>query len=76
LLPTLLPNSRWIAAITTVPRSPSTNTWVMDWSEAGQGDALHDLASLALGHQEYRGDVDLDVIRGWRPRRSLRGPAA
>jgi hypothetical protein len=48
----------------------------MDWSEAGQGDALYDLASLALGHQEYLGDVDLDVIRVWRSLRSLPGPAA
>jgi hypothetical protein len=48
----------------------------MDWSEAGQGDGLYDLASLALGHQEYLGDVDLDVIRAWRSWGSLRGPAA
>ena len=46
-------------------------TGVVDWSEAGQGDALYDLASLTLGHQEHLGDViagygtdvDLDVIR-------------
>jgi hypothetical protein len=56
-----------------------------DWhnrraSEAGQGDALYDLASLTLGHEEHLGDVvagygtdvDLDVIRGWWSLRSLR----
>jgi len=48
-------------------------TGVLDWSEASQGDALHDLAVLTLGHQEhlvdvvagYGTDVDLDVILGW-----------
>ena len=47
-------------------------TGVIDWSEAGQGDALFDLATLTLGHEEHLGDVlagygtdvDLDVIRG------------
>lgn len=56
-------------------------TGVIDWSEAGQGDALFDLASLTLGHQEHLGDVvagygtdvDLDVIRAWWSLRSLRG---
>jgi aminoglycoside phosphotransferase (APT) family kinase protein len=56
-----------------------TITGVVDWSEAGQGDALYDLASLTLGHQEYLSDViagygtdvDLDVIRGWWSLRSL-----
>jgi Ser/Thr protein kinase RdoA (MazF antagonist) len=55
-------------------------TGVLDWSEAGQGDALFDLASLTLGHQEHLGDVvagygtgaDLDVIRAWWSLRSLR----
>jgi aminoglycoside phosphotransferase (APT) family kinase protein len=55
-------------------------TGVIDWSEAGRGDALYDLASLTLGHEErladlvagYGGDVDLDVIRGWWSLRSLR----
>ena len=55
-------------------------TGVVDWTEAGQGDALFDLASLTLGHQEHLGDViagygadvDLDVIRGWWSLRSLR----
>ena len=54
-------------------------TGVIDWSEAGQGDALHDLAILTLGHQEHLGDVvagygtdvDLDVIRAWWSLRSL-----
>ena len=54
-------------------------TGVVDWSEAGHGDALYDLASLTLGHEEhlrdvvvgYGTDVDLDVIRGWWSVRSL-----
>ena len=54
-------------------------TGVLDWSEAGQGDALFDLAILTLGHEEHLGDVvagygtevDLDVIRGWWSLRSL-----
>ena len=56
-------------------------TGVIDWSEAGQGDALYDLAILTLGHEEHLGDVvagygtdvDLDVIRAWWSLRSLRG---
>ena len=59
-------------------------TGVIDWSEAGQGDALYDLASLTLGHEEHLGDVvagygtdvDLDVIRAWWSLRSLGGPLA
>ncbi|RKN10648.1 phosphotransferase [Streptomyces radicis] len=54
-------------------------TGVIDWSEAGQGDALFDLAILTLGHPErlddvvagYGADVDLDVIRAWWSLRSL-----
>jgi aminoglycoside phosphotransferase (APT) family kinase protein len=54
-------------------------TGVVDWSEASQGDALHDLAVLTLGHEErlsdvvagYGTDVDVDVIRGWWSWRSL-----
>jgi aminoglycoside phosphotransferase (APT) family kinase protein len=54
-------------------------TGVIDWSEAGRGDALFDLASLTLGHEEhlpdvlagYAADVDVDVIRGWWSLRSL-----
>ena len=56
-------------------------TGVLDWSEAGQGDALYDLATLTLGHEEHLGEVvagygthvDLDVIRGWWSLRSLLG---
>jgi aminoglycoside phosphotransferase (APT) family kinase protein len=56
-------------------------TGVVDWSEASPGNALFDLASLTLGHQEHLGDVvagygtdvDLDVIRAWWSLRSLRG---
>jgi aminoglycoside phosphotransferase (APT) family kinase protein len=52
---------------------------VIDWSEAGQGDALYDLAILTLGHPErlgdvaagYGTDVDLDVIRAWWSLRCL-----
>ncbi len=54
---------------------------VIDWSEAGQGDALFDLAILTLGHEEHVGDVvagygtkvELDVIRAWWSVRSLVG---
>jgi aminoglycoside phosphotransferase (APT) family kinase protein len=54
-------------------------TGVIDWSEAARGDALYDLASLTLGHEEHLGDVlagygtdvDLDVIRGWWSLRCL-----
>jgi aminoglycoside phosphotransferase len=55
-------------------------TGVVDWSEAGQGDAIYDLASLTLGHPEHLGDVvagyaadvDVDLIRAWWSMRSLR----
>ncbi|MFJ3433754.1 aminoglycoside phosphotransferase family protein [Streptomyces cyaneofuscatus] len=54
-------------------------TGIIDWSEAGQGDALHDLATFTLGHEEhlddvlagYGTDVDLDVIHAWWSMRSL-----
>ncbi|MEV1013512.1 aminoglycoside phosphotransferase family protein [Micromonospora sp. NPDC049801] len=54
-------------------------TGVLDWSEAARGDALFDLATLTLGHEErlgdvlagYGADVDLDVIRAWWSWRSL-----
>ena len=54
-------------------------TGVIDWSDAGQGGALFDLAILTLGHEEhlddvvagYGADVDLDVIRAWWSLRSL-----
>ncbi|TQM77882.1 aminoglycoside phosphotransferase [Saccharothrix saharensis] len=56
-------------------------TGVIDWSEAAPGDALFDLATLTLGHEErlddllvgYGDAVDRDVIRGWW---SLRGLTA
>ncbi|HEX3923936.1 MAG TPA: phosphotransferase [Streptosporangiaceae bacterium] len=47
-------------------------TGVIDWTEAAPGDALYDLASLTLGHEERLGDVGLDVIRAWWSLRSLR----
>lgn len=48
-------------------------TGFIDWSEARQGDALYDLATLTLAHEErlddviagYGVDVDCDVIRAW-----------
>lgn len=54
-------------------------TGIIDWSEAGRGDALHDLATFTLGHEEhlddllagYGKDVDLDVIHAWWSLRSL-----
>lgn len=54
-------------------------TGIIDWSEAGRGDALYDLATFTLGHEEhlddvlagYGVDVDLDVIRAWWSLRSL-----
>jgi len=54
-------------------------TGVLDWSEAGRGDAMYDLASLTLGHPEhldevitgYGSDVDTDVVRAWWSLRSL-----
>lgn len=56
-------------------------TGIIDWSEAGRGDALFDLATLTLGHEEhlddviagYGTDVDLDVIHAWWSLRSLLG---
>jgi aminoglycoside phosphotransferase len=54
-------------------------TGVLDWTEAGRGDAMYDLATLTLGHPEHLGDVvtgydkdvDHDVIRAWWSLRSL-----
>jgi aminoglycoside phosphotransferase (APT) family kinase protein len=56
-------------------------TGVLDWTEAGPGDAMYDLASLTLGHREHLGDivagygtdVDLEAIRGWWSTRGLLG---
>ena len=52
---------------------------VVDWSEGGQGDAMYDLATLTLAHEEhledviegYGGDVDMDVILAYWSLRSL-----
>ncbi|MFD6309867.1 phosphotransferase family protein [Streptomyces nigra] len=52
---------------------------IIDWSEAGQGDALYDLATFTLGHEDhlddvlagYGADVDRDVIRAWWSVRGL-----
>ncbi|MEU5286250.1 phosphotransferase [Streptomyces sp. NPDC020755] len=54
-------------------------TGIIDWSEAGQGDALYDLATFTLGHEKhlddvltgYGADIDLDVIHAWWSLRSL-----
>jgi aminoglycoside phosphotransferase (APT) family kinase protein len=54
-------------------------TGIIDWSEAAQGDALYDLASLTLAHDENLDDViagygtvvDRDLIRAWWSYRSL-----
>lgn len=54
-------------------------TGIIDWSGAGPGDPLHDLAILTLGHPEhldhvlagYGRSVDRDVVRGWWSYRSL-----
>jgi aminoglycoside phosphotransferase (APT) family kinase protein len=54
-------------------------TGIIDWSEAGQGDPLFDLATLTLAHEEHLGDVlagygpdvDRDLIRAWWAWRSL-----
>ncbi|NEC35063.1 phosphotransferase family protein [Streptomyces rubrogriseus] len=54
-------------------------TGIIDWSEAGQGDALYDLATFTLGHEEHLGDViagygadiDVEVIHAWWSLRSL-----
>lgn len=56
-------------------------TGVLDWSEAGRGDAMYDLATLTLGHPEhldhvvagYGGGVDVAAVRGWWSLRSLMG---
>jgi aminoglycoside phosphotransferase (APT) family kinase protein len=54
-------------------------TGIIDWSEAAPGDALFDLASVTLAHEEhlddlltgYGGDVDRDLVRAWWSWRSL-----
>lgn len=52
---------------------------IIDWSSAGPGDPMYDLAVLTLGHPEHLDDVavgygegvHLDVVRGWWSYRSL-----
>ncbi len=52
---------------------------VVDWSEGGHGDAMYDLATLTLAHEEhlddvvegYGGDVEIDVLRAYWSLRSL-----
>jgi len=54
-------------------------TGIVDWSEASQGDALFDLATVTLGFPEHLGDVvagygtevDRDLIRAWWALRCL-----
>jgi len=54
-------------------------TGIIDWSEASQGDALFDLATLTLGHPEHLGDViagygtdiDRNLISAWWSLRCL-----
>lgn len=55
-------------------------TGVIDWSEAGPGDPLYDVAVLTLGHEERLDDllagygsegVDREVVRAWWSLRSL-----
>ena len=48
-------------------------TGFLDWSEASQGDALYDIATLTLAHEEhlddllagYGTDVDRGLVRAW-----------
>ncbi|TWE11305.1 phosphotransferase family enzyme [Rudaeicoccus suwonensis] len=54
-------------------------TGILDWSEGGHGDAMYDVATVTLAHEErlddvaagYGGDVDVDVIRAYWAIRSL-----
>ena len=54
-------------------------TGVIDWSEGARGDALHDLATLTLGHPEHFGEViagygaevDRELIHAWWSLRCL-----
>jgi aminoglycoside phosphotransferase (APT) family kinase protein len=56
-------------------------TGIIDWSDASQGDALFDLATLTLAHEEhlddvvagYGTDVDRDLIGAWWSLRCLLG---
>ncbi|MEM8922474.1 MAG: aminoglycoside phosphotransferase family protein [Actinomycetota bacterium] len=55
-------------------------TGIIDWSEAGPGDAAYDLATLTLRQEDrlpqvlagYGGGVDPEIIRGWWSLRCLR----
>jgi aminoglycoside phosphotransferase (APT) family kinase protein len=54
-------------------------TGLIDWTEAGRGDGLLDLAALSLGHPERLpdvlagyGEVDLDAVRDWWSFKCLR----
>ncbi len=54
-------------------------TGIIDWSDACRGDALFDLATLTLNHEDqlehviagYGTDVDVELIRAWWSYRSL-----
>ncbi|MFJ5926971.1 phosphotransferase [Kitasatospora sp. NPDC092948] len=56
-------------------------TGIIDWSEAGRGDPLYDLATFTLGHTDrlddllagYGADIDLDLdlVRAWWSLRTL-----
>jgi len=56
-------------------------TGIIDWSEASQGDALFDLATLTLAHEDnlddlvagYGTGVDRELIRAWWSLRCLLG---
>ncbi len=56
-------------------------TGIIDWSEARQGDALFDIASITLANEEhlddviagYGGGIDRDLVRAWWSCRSLLG---
>lgn len=66
---------RWPMCSSMLTRSPAWSTG----PRRARGDALYDLASLTLGHEDHLGDVvagygtdvDLDVIRAWWSLRSL-----
>ena len=71
------------------PRRPADRSCVLDdgdeassvgdWYEGGQGDAIYNLATLRLAHEEhlddvragYGGHIEIDVIRAYWSLRSL-----
>ena len=73
--------SSWSAVTERLQADGYKVTGVVDWSEASPGDALFDLATLTVGHQEHLGDViagygtdvDLDLIHAWWSLRCLLG---